>query len=110
MEKLEYIQRGENPAFPETIKVWSKSSNTNPPSWLTDKCKVVEITDEGIYKLATRNYSNGSYDYMSPEMNVVVSGIESDDSYICIGDFDKYRKDIIFSLNKKQLNLLYKNK
>lgn len=102
----EFVQRGENPVYPKKVVCWRKSSNTVPPEWLTDKSKVIGITD-GTYELATRKYDDGTYEYITPDLHTIVK-VSSDDDYICMGDISKYEKGKIFSLRPRQFELLYR--
>lgn len=109
MKKEEiYIQRGENSDYPKEIRVWRKISKLSPPSWMTDICKVVSI-DNGYYQLEVRKFNTGEYEYLAPDLTPIVH-VSDDSDYICYGDINKYRKNYIFSLTPKQLNLLYKPK
>ena len=104
-----YIQRGENLEYPLEIRCWRKTLDENVPTWLSDKCKITTITEDGMYLLKTRKYNDDSYDYLSPD-NQPVEKVNSDEDWICIGDKGKYVKDMIFSLTPKQFELLYKLK
>lgn len=104
-----YTQRGENREYPMEIEAWRKSDNTNPPAWLSDKCKVLTIKSDGILELATRKYDDSSYEYISPELSPIVK-VRSEEDWICLGDISKYEKNKMFSLTPRQFDLLYKKK
>lgn len=110
MEKVIYIQRGENLLYPKEVEAWKKSDKVNPPAWLSDRCKVLSVDEEsGLFELATRKYDNGDYEYITPELNPIVK-VKNDDSWICLGNISKYETNKIFSLTSKQFDLLYKKK
>lgn len=103
-EKDVYVQLGENLDYPLEVKIWRKSDNTNPPTWLSDKCHVTEIDEKGNYELRTRKFDNGDYEYISPELTSIVR-VKNDEDYICCGNIKT--KNTIFSLTPKQFSLLY---
>lgn len=92
-------QRGRNEKYPEEIKTWRLGESI--PSWLSDVARVKEIKEDGsvVIDLRIADNDNG-FEIINPENRILVK-TKSNSDIVCLGG------GRIFSLNKKQLILLY---
>lgn len=95
-----YKQLGGNEKYPKQIQIWRLGEQI--PEWLSDSAKVKFIDGEGNKTLAINNLENG-YEIIDSSGNFVLVKTKTNDSLVCFGE------NKIFSLTKKQFDLLYEN-
>ena len=100
-----YKQRGLNKKYPLEIEAW-KFEEGPVPTWLSDVAKIsaIDVGHDDL-QIGYRELNTGGIEILDSSGQGVLVKLESKESYVC--------KDIsaglggIFSLNKKQLELLY---
>ena len=97
-----YKQKGENSKYPKEIKVWNVGDEI--PEWLSDKAKVKFVDGEGNITLETNDTTTGGLEIWDSTGTSILVRLESKEDNVCI---DLNEKGAIFSLTKKQTNLLY---
>lgn len=97
-----YKQLGFNSKYPYEVEVWSPNDK-DIPEWMTDRCKVRNITLDGEIILDTRRTSSGNIEYIKIGTNSSLLIVSPNDS-IC---FDQITGKL-FSLTPDQLNILYR--
>lgn len=98
----EFKQKGENKKYPNEIIAWIVGDKI--PEWLSDKAKVKFVDGEGNITLETNETTTGGLEIKDSTGTSILVRLESKSDYVCI---DKENKGSIFTLTKKQINLLY---
>ena len=100
-----FIQSGLNEKYPIEIITWTIDERPIP-EWITDRCKITGVLENGDPVLFTNNNNLGGLDFISAGNNSVFLSTKGRNDYICYDPKTKY----IFSLHPMQLKLLYKLK
>ena len=96
-------QRGFNSNYPQKILLWKRGDLV--PEWLSNRVKIVAIdgnTGSPVPEYRENSWVNGYSLLDSGGVTVAVSVKDSGD-YVCFSE----ETGKLFSLNPKQLNLLY---
>ena len=92
--------RGLNNKYPAEIQVYLPGQD-EVPQWLSDKAKILKLSDTGRPELDMTPTNTGGYQIKSADgSGILVTTQEG--GYVCFGD------GRIFSLTQRQLGLLYK--
>ena len=100
-----FIQSGLNEKYPKEILTWTIDERPIP-DWISERCKITGILENGDPVLSTNNNSSGGFDFISAGSSSVFLSTKGRNDYIC---YDPKTKQI-FSLRPLQLTLLYKLK
>ena len=93
-------QRGRNEKYPEEIKTWKLYDPV--PEWLSDYASVKGVKEDGSIILDIRLADNDrGFEIMRAGDNQILIKTHSTSDIVCFGN------GRFFSLNKKQLALLY---
>lgn len=97
------VQKGYNPKYPREILVWKRGDFV--PEWLSNRVKISALdvnTGSPIPEYRKNGWENGYALMDSGGVSIAISVPDSDD-FICFEE----STGRLFSLNPRQLNLLY---
>lgn len=94
-------QRGYNDKYPETIEAWRL--NEKIPEWLSDRAKITFIDGSGNVTLDKTDDPDGGYAIKDASGTRELVRTKSKDDYVCFGN------NKVFSLSRKQLEILYES-
>lgn len=96
-----HTQKGWNDAYPEKVEVWCLGIYP-VPDWIVSNCKISSLTGDGDPVPEFRRNDNGGYELISSaNQSIVFVRTNKMDDFICYGD------NKVFSLTRKQFDLLY---
>ena len=97
-------QRGYNNAFPLTIETWKWGDQL--PDWLSDRCNISKILEDGTLVPTTNENSRGGYTIQMAGSTAALVSTTSKDDFVCFG-VKEDKTVVVFSLTPTKLNLLY---